>query len=199
MYPLNNNIMKRIVIIMGFVLMGCGVMRAENDTILWINHVIQVVDSAIPVTVSPSDWIGEWTVDEWRLAEWMPRPEKCAYWHSPNDVAVVDETSFHLNEILLTLNDLTQSVIDIKYNQADITRRRGRLALVNGEMYIHLMWIDYETRITVYGIGTHNNTHIETPSGRKNENDGQAYDLLGRPVNDTYHGIVIRDGKKYVL
>ena len=52
--------MKRIVIIMGFVLMGCGVMRAENDTILWINHVIQVVDSAIPVTVSPSDWIGEW-------------------------------------------------------------------------------------------------------------------------------------------
>ena len=28
--------------------------------------------------------------------------------------------------------------------------------------------------------------------------NGQAYDLLGRPVNDTYHGIVIRDGKKMV-
>ena len=27
---------------------------------------------------------------------------------------------------------------------------------------------------------------------------GPAYDLLVRPVNDTYHGIVIRDGKKYV-
>ena len=198
MYPLNNNIMKRIVIIMGFVLMECGLMRAENDTTLWINHVVQVVDSVIPVTMSPSDWIGEWTIDEWRLAEWMPRPEKCVYWHIPNDVAVVDETCFHLNEILLTLNDLTQSVIDIKYNQADITPRRGRLALVNGEMYIHLIWFDYETQITVYGIGTHNNTHIETPSGRKNENDGQAYDLLGRPVNDTYHGIVIRDGKKRV-
>jgi len=28
--------------------------------------------------------------------------------------------------------------------------------------------------------------------------NGPAYDLLGRQVNDTYHGIVIRDGKKMV-
>lgn len=32
----------------------------------------------------------------------------------------------------------------------------------------------------------------------KNEADGQAYDLLGRPVNDTYKGVVIQDGKKII-
>jgi hypothetical protein len=29
-------------------------------------------------------------------------------------------------------------------------------------------------------------------------NDGQAYDLLGRPVDETYKGVVIQEGKKII-
>ena len=36
-------------------------------------------------------------------------------------------------------------------------------------------------------------TGIETP---KDVFNGQAYDILGRPVGNDYHGIVIQNGKK---
>ena len=41
----------------------------------------------------------------------------------------------------------------------------------------------------------------ELPTGIENttiQQDGQAYDLLGRPVDENYHGIVIKNGKKYI-
>lgn len=40
------------------------------------------------------------------------------------------------------------------------------------------------------------------PTGLEEQNtpvfDGQAYDLLGRPVGDSYHGVVIQNGKKRI-
>ena len=41
----------------------------------------------------------------------------------------------------------------------------------------------------------------ELPTGIENTSvlqDGQAYDILGRPVDENYHGIIILNGKKYI-
>jgi len=52
--------------------------------------------------------------------------------------------------------------------------------------------VEVTDRIEIAPINTAiDNVNADTPNG-------PAYDLLGRPVDDTYHGIVIRDGKKYV-
>ena len=52
--------------------------------------------------------------------------------------------------------------------------------------------VEVTDRIEIAPINTAiDNVNVDT-------SNGPAYDLLGRPVNDTYHGIVIRDGKKRV-
>lgn len=55
-----------------------------------------------------------------------------------------------------------------------------------------------DTKVNVYG-GTDSTVSIENIEVSESDNAGVAYNLAGQVVNDSYKGIVIKNGKKYLV
>ena len=77
----------------------------------------------------------------------------------------------------------------------------------NGIGFYHSTSVDAHNAYYLYNmpanISMFKLDYTDTPTGvndlkRDNQGDGRMYDILGRPVNDDYKGIVIMNGKKFV-
>ena len=156
--------MKRIIIFV-FSLIICFSIAAQDklDSLQWINNVIQTLDNTQTSSVSSSVWDGEWQIEEWQQIQYLPQNTNFTYVHKQKETitcrALEDFGTIEMEGYLLTLEDVSHTVINIKQQLVDNIygskdQVSGKLAIVNNSLYLHVRIVgtqDYA--VDIYGKG----------------------------------------------
>ena len=169
--------------------------QTENDTLRIMEKIQHIIENAPIKGTTIYDWEGQWPLDGWEQIKLYSDVDDYLYFHVKQYAYIEffkDRNTIKISGYTINFDGGDKSVVDIhhqsvsgSYGEHDAIE--GKIALLNDTIYYHF-FIERPPGITCEMVGF----------GAEKQALGGRYNLLGQPVDENYHGIVIRNGQKRV-